>query len=150
MKFYVRDMVNKVYSIPEESKRWVKFGQTHHTDADNRFNPEIDDGYEKNYEDWDGKTAFSWPNLSHAQADIFEQFFLVDLFPATRPEKVWVEKYLGCEDNNRYDNCSGITELRLLSERQRKWVLQNLYALKDNKPVHEKFQPLKEKLENAK
>jgi len=150
MKFYMRDMVNKVYSIPDESKCWVKFGQTHHSNADDRFNPEVDDGYEKNYEDWDGKTAFSWPNLSQTQVNIIEQFFLNDLFPATGYTKVWVEKYLGCEDNNKYDTCSGITELRLLSKKQRNWVVANIYNLRDNKPFHEKFQPLKERLENAK
>ena len=78
--------------------------------------------------------------------DVIERFLLDELFPNPGPTKVWVEKYLGCEDNNLYNNCSGITELRLLTKKQRNWVLVNLYNLRDGKPVHGAFKPLQDKL----
>ena len=143
MKFYIDDFINLVFKKPADGKALVKFGKTRHSDALDRFNENVDDGYEKNYRDWDIKCAFSWV-LDPAKVDAMERFFLEQLFPNPGPTKVWIEKYLGCADQNHYSNCSGITELRLLSKRQRKWVLANMYNMKDGKPIDDAFNPLQE------
>ena len=51
-KLYVVEMVNKKYLGPNDGKKLIKFGITHHMDIMKRFNPEVDDGYERNYDDW--------------------------------------------------------------------------------------------------
>jgi hypothetical protein len=61
-----------------------------------------------------------------------EQRWLTEVFPNPGPTKVWVEKVLDCPDNQYYSEASGITELRLLTEKQRKWVLWQLYEMKEN------------------
>ena len=148
MKFYARDFKNIKYEN-NTGKVWMKFGITHHDDAEKRFDESVDDGYEKNYDDWDGETQFSWNNLTDKQADILEKHMLQQVFPNPGPTKVWVEEVLGCTDKNEYDNCSGITELRLLTVKQRKWVLWQLYSLRngDYDKLSEAFLPLVKKLE---
>ena len=148
MKFYARDFENIKYKN-NTGKVWLKFGKTHHGDAEKRFDESVDDGYEKNYQDWKGNTAFSWNNLTDKQADIIENHMLGDVFPNPGNTKVWVEATLGCDDLNEYDNCSGITELRLLTEKQRGWVLFQLYSLRngDYDKLSDAFLPLVNKLE---
>lgn len=146
MKFYARDFENTKYKN-NTGKVWVKFGKTHHGDAEKRFDKNVDDGYEKNYDDWKGSIAFSWNKLigkqsgpkdpkkelylTQEQVSILEDHILTKVFPNPGPTKVWVEQVLGCKDNNEYKKCSGITELRLLTVKQRKWILKQLYSLRD-------------------
>jgi len=114
---------NKVYQKPKDGKLMIKFGITHHKDALKRYDSSVDDGYSKNYEDWDIKTVYS-QNFFGEDAwtcgEELERHCLFDKFP---PEdfKVWVEDYLKIKDKRKYDN-SGITEIRLLTYIQ----LQNL------------------------
>ena len=42
-----------------------------------------------------------------------------------------VENVLDCPTKDYYTEASGITELRLLTEKQRKWVLWQLYKMKE-------------------
>ena len=147
MKFYARDFENIKYEN-DTGKVWLKFGITHHGDAEKRFDESVDDGYEKNYQDWKGDTAFSWNDLTNKQAVIIERHMLEQVFPNPGHTKVWVEKTLKCDDIHEYDTCSGITELRLITQKQRKWVLFQLYALRngDHDKLSEAFLPLVEKL----
>ena len=64
-------------------------------------------------------------------AEAEEQRWLTEVFPNPGPTKVWVEKILECPTMDYYTECSGITELRLLTEKQRKWVLWQLYKMKE-------------------
>ena len=57
--------------------------------------------------------------------------WLTETFPKSGPTKVWIEKVLGCPTMDYYAECTGITELRLLSQKQRKWVLWQLYTMRD-------------------
>jgi len=148
-KLYLNTFTNTVFPKPDDGKVFVKFGITHHMDAENRFNESVDDGYEKNYQDWDIKCDFSLISDAHKIEQI-EDYILTKVFPNPGPTKVWVEQYLGCPDNNYYDSVSGITELRLLTEKQRKWVLWQLYTIKkgDWDNVKPEFQPIQKILQS--
>lgn len=121
-----------MFRHPVADRAFVKFGITHHGNVEDRFNPLVEDGYEKNYEDWEIRCLFSQlvPTKDHALQ--MEHHMLHEMFPP-RQYKVWVERYLGCPDNNYYDRCSGITELRVVSIRQMKWAIAQLYAQRNNK-----------------
>lgn len=131
-KFYFCTFRNKKFTVPE-GKVLCKFGITHNNDVLARFNPNINDGYNKSekYLDWDIKADFSMWMENKDVAEAEEQRWLTDVFPNPGPTKVWVEKVLGCPSMDYYTECSGITELRLLTEKQRKWVLWQLYKMKD-------------------
>ena len=101
-KVYVMEVRNKVYPMPDSDKVFIKIGITHHMDAMKRFDPTVDDGYEKNYEDWEFDCKFSRKFPSKQEAEKYERYLLDDLFPAKR-YKVWVEDYLGLEDRNYYN-----------------------------------------------
>ena len=131
-KFYFCTFHNKKFTLPE-GKVLCKFGITHKNDVLARFNPDIDDGYNKSlkYLDWDIKVDFSMWMEDKAAAEAEEQRWLTEVFPNPGPTKVWVEKILECPTMDYYTECSGITELRLLTEKQRKWVLWQLYKMKE-------------------
>ena len=129
-KFYVCEFTNKKYPNPDPNKVFVKFGITHHWDVMDRFNPAIDDGYPKNYNDWNIVCKFSLVCETKEQAEAIERKWLSEVFPNPGPTKVWVEKYYGLEDNNFYYNNTGITELRLLTIKQSKWVYFTLHHMK--------------------
>lgn len=129
-KFYVCEFTNKKYPMPDPNKVFVKFGITHHSDVMDRFNPNVDDGYAKNYQDWDIVCRFSVACKTKQQAEQLEQYWLTKVFPNPGPTKVWVENYLKTEDNNQYADNTGITELRLLTVKQSKWVYFTLHQQK--------------------
>lgn len=124
-KFYVQEFTNMRYSKPDDGKTFIKFGITHHMDTQKRFDPSVDDGYKKEYDDWNIRTLFSRKYDTRSEAEHFEQGMLHTAYPADT-HKVWVESYLHNCDNRKYDN-SGITEIRLLNRRERKGMLQFLY-----------------------
>lgn len=131
-KFYFLTMRNKKFKVPE-GKVFCKFGITHQSDVLRRFDPSVDDGYFKSpkYLDWDIKPDFSIFFDTKEEAEKVEQHWLTEKFPNPGPTKVWVEKVLDCPSMDYYTEASGITELRLISEKQRKWVLWQLYTMKE-------------------
>lgn len=133
-KFYFCTFRNNTFNTPE-GKVFCKFGITHNNDVLARFNPDVDDGYTKSlkYLEWDIKADFSMWFDTKEEAEAEEQRWLTEVFPNPGPTKVWVENVLDCPTSDYYTECSGITELRLLSEKQRKWVLWQLYKMKDEK-----------------
>lgn len=126
-------MRNKVFQAPE-NKVFCKFGITHQKDVLRRFDPSVDDGYKKSekYLDWDIKIDFSMWFDTKDDAERYEQHWLSEVFPNPGPTKVWVEKVLDCPSMDYYTEATGITELRLLTEKQRKWVLWQLYQMKES------------------
>lgn len=128
-KFYVVKFTNKKYKTPH-GKVFFKFGITHYMKVEHRFDPNIVDGYEKNYEDWDIKVMFSIVCKSLAEAQALESHWLETVYPKSGPNKVWVEKVLGLGDQNYYYNNSGITELRLLDIDESRAVLNGLFNMK--------------------
>ena len=129
-KFYVGEFVNKVHKMPDPDKVFIKFGITHHWDVMDRFNPLVDDGYSKNYKDWVITCKFSHPYLSKEDAEQQENHWLNKQFPRNSQYKVWVENYLKIKNNTYYKDNTGITELRLLSLKQAKWVYYKLHSEK--------------------
>lgn len=119
--------------MPDSTKVFVKFGITHHMDVMDRFNPDVNDGYTKNYHDWDIVCKFSQVFRTKAEAEQMERHWLTNVFPNPGPTKVWVEKYLGAEHNNQYYDNTGITELRLLTQKQAKWVYYTLHQQKNQR-----------------
>lgn len=132
-KFYVCEFTNNKYPMPDPTKVFVKFGITHHMDVMDRFNPNVNDGYAKNYHDWDIVCKFSQAFRTKAEAEQVEQHWLTNVFPNPGPTKVWVEKYLGTKHNNQYYDNTGITELRLLTQKQAKWVYYTLHQQKNQR-----------------
>ena len=131
-KFYFCTFKNKKFQVPE-NKVFCKFGITHQSDVLRRFDPAIDDGYVKSekYLDWEITADFSvWFNTKE-EAEAEEQRWLTEVFPNPGPTKVWVEKVLQCDTMDYYSEATGITELRLLTEKQRKWTLWQLYQMRD-------------------
>lgn len=135
-KFYVCEFINNKYPMPDEEKVFVKFGITHHMDVMKRFDPNVNDGYPKNYNDWNITCKFSVVCKTKEEAERLEKKWLEQVFPNPGPTKVWVENYLKVEDNNQYYDNTGITELRLLSRKQAKWVYYTLHQMKKEKHEH--------------
>jgi hypothetical protein len=125
-------MKNKLFKNPDP-KVFCKFGVTHKPDVLDRFNPDIFDGYTKSekYLDWDIKVEFSMWFETEDEARAYEKYWLEEKFSKTSREKVWVEKVLECPTMDYYTEATGISELRLLTEKQRKWVLWQLYSKKE-------------------
>jgi len=113
---------------------FLKWGQTHHKDVMKRFDPTVDDGYPKSekYYDFEYKCLWSCLLDNKAEATEWEQSWIGPngMLPESRPEKVWVEKVLGCPDHNYYYDATGITEMRLVTEKQRGFFLKKLYNWK--------------------
>tara|TARA_R110000868_G_C10736754_1_gene752050 strand:+ start:277 stop:723 length:447 start_codon:yes stop_codon:yes gene_type:complete len=114
-KFYIVKMDNKKYVKPNDGRILVKFGITHHMDVMKRFNPSVNDGYVKNYEDWDIRVMYSQVFYSKEEALAVETHMKDIVFPPTT-HKVWLEDYLQCESRDEYYNNSGVTEFRLLTQ----------------------------------
>lgn len=131
-KFYFARFTNQKFTMPE-GKIFCKFGITHNNDVLARFDPNVNDGYNKSlkYLDWDIKVDFSMWMENREAAEAEEQRWLTEVFPNPGPTKVWVEKVLDCPTMDYYTEATGITELRLLTEKQRKWVLWQLYKMKE-------------------
>lgn len=136
-KFYACLFENIKHPMPDQNMVFVKFGHTHHTkDVLRRFDPKFDDGYVKNYEDWKITCKVSIWFKTKAEAEALEQHYLTYKFPNPGPNKVWVEKYLGLEDNNYYYDNTGITELRLLTKEQASQVFRSLHEHKEKVYEH--------------
>ena len=125
-KVYATTMTNKLYPMPDEDHVFVKIGITHHYDIMDRFNPKVNDGYEKNYDDWIISPKFSMPFNNVVSAMEFEQHILNKVIPA-KEYKVWVENYLNIPDRNYYKNNTGITEMRLLTKKHAGSLFQQLH-----------------------
>lgn len=134
-KFYVQEWVNNKYESPNDGMNIIKFGITHHMDVNKRNDPSVDDGYAKNYDDWNIRTLFSRKYDTKEEALRFESMMLHEAYPANT-HKVWMERYLNDCPNREYDN-TGITELRLLDDSDRHELLQFLYN--DLSAVERKF-----------
>ena len=128
-KFYLVLFKNKKHKTPD-GKVLVKFGITHHMKVEHRFDPSINDGYTKNYEDWDIKILFSIACKTKQDAEYLENYFLKKKFPYNSDYKVWVEDLFGMEDRNYYYDNTGVTELRLLSEKEKNGIVSRLFDLK--------------------
>ena len=75
---------------------------------------------------------------SYNEAKKLEDYYNKVLYPNPGPNKVWVENYFNLEDNNYYDNCSGITELRLFTRKQANYVVMNAYKMLSKDDVEQK------------
>jgi len=125
-KFYIVEMSNKHYPTPE-GYVFVKFGITHHMNIMDRFNPLVNDGYEKNYEDWNIVPKFSIACESKARAEQIEKYYHHTKYPYNSHYKVWVEKVIGIPDNDtKYSKSTGITELRYMPIPEAKKLYQSL------------------------
>lgn len=112
-KFYVCEFRNRLYPTPE-GFTFLKFGITHHTDVMKRFDPRVNDGYEKHYEDWDIRCKFSVSLPTQRWAEYVESQWLNKIYPLSSPAKVWIEKILDVPVKTKYSNNSGITEMRMV------------------------------------
>ena len=120
-KGYVAEFIPKRHKMQNKDDVLLKFGITKNMDVKQRFNSY----YEERYNDFDIKIKFSYAFETQAEAEDFERYWLEERYPNPGPNKVWVENYLGCE-NNRYDD-TGITEIRLLKRSEVASVLSELY-----------------------
>jgi len=116
-KLYVVTLQNKKYKKPDDGKILVKFGITHHMDIMKRFDPSVDDGYVKKYDDWIITPKYSQVFESLNEAKLAEEYLLTKMFPPTS-HKVWMEDYLKCESRDEYYDNTGITEFRLLTSQE--------------------------------
>lgn len=116
-KLYVVTLNNKKYRKPNDGKILVKFGITHHMDIMKRFDPSVDDGYVKKYDDWTITPKYSQVFESLEEAKLAENYLLSELFPPSS-HKVWMEDYLQCESRDEYYDNTGITEFRLLTPQE--------------------------------
>jgi hypothetical protein len=138
-KFYINRFENKNYSKPDDKKFIIKFGITRHSDALKRFDDSINDGYVKDYSDWNIKVLYSQnffgPN-ARTHAEEMERYFLHEVFPPST-HKVWIEDYLQIKDKRKYDN-SGITEIRLLTQKEINKTITNLKSNLTEEELNEK------------
>ena len=137
-KFYICEFVNTKHKMRSYDDCFLKFGITHHMDVLKRFDPKVDDGYIKNYQDWKIFPKYSKVLYSYNEAKKLEDYYNKVLYPNPGPNKVWVENYFNLEDNNYYDNCSGITELRLFTRKQANYVVMNAYKMLSKDDVEQK------------
>lgn len=129
-KSYICEFRNNKFKMPD-NRTFLKFGITRHSNVEDRFNPEVEDGYTKSdYADWDITVKFSMWHPTMEDAKHWERHWLNQKFPYDGPNKVWVEKVLGCPTNNYYDKDTGITELRLVTNKQVGWVMYKAYEQK--------------------
>jgi hypothetical protein len=148
-KFYIAQFKNKVYEKPKDGKLIIKFGITHHTDALKRFDENVDDGYTKNYEDWEVKIIYSQNFLKVDAWECgleLEKYVLFERFPP-ETHKVWIEDYLNIEDKHRYDN-TGITEYRLLAYSELQDIINELGSTLSEEELRLKAEKRKQ-LENT-
>lgn len=136
-KFYICEFINNKYEVPPGFVL-VKFGITHHMDVMDRFNPEVDDGYSKNYSDWTIKIKYSEVHQTKKSAEKQEKFWLLEIFPYNSKYKVWVEDLFQLDNKNFYYDNTGITELRLLPINTAKQIYQRLNRRKQQN-VHQSY-----------
>ena len=119
-KFYMAEFKHK-----KTKKALIKFGITKHMDALERFSIQESIQFGRSatqYEDFDIKIILSIPCFTFNEAYNIEQEMLNDFYPK---ENFIVERFLN-EPLNKYDNMSGVTELRYLTRDERKFCRQYL------------------------
>jgi len=116
-KLYIIVLVNKKYKKPNDGKIITKSGITHHMDVLKRFDPSVNDGYTKKYDDWIITVKYSQVFKSREEAEQVEKYLQQERFPPAT-HKVWLEDYLQCESRNEYYDNTGITEIRLLTPQE--------------------------------
>jgi hypothetical protein len=137
-KLYVVTLENKKYNKPVDGKILVKFGITHHMDIMKRFDPSVDDGYAKIYDDWIITPKYSQVFESLREADQVEKHLLWERFPPNT-HKVWVEDYLQCESRDEYYNNTGITEIRLLTPQELYSTISQLKSTQSQQQQEAKY-----------
>jgi len=136
-KFYFDLFENKKFVLADKF-RWDKHGEerflvkpgiTHNRDALDRYNVNAYDGYTKSqkYLDWDISCKFSMWFSTKDQAREYEKYWLEKEWPNPGYTKVWIEKALNCPTDDYYTEATGVSELRLISERQLKRALRMMY-----------------------
>lgn len=140
-KFYIVEMLNRKYGSPSDGKKLVKFGITHHMDIMKRFDPAVNDGYKKNYDDWIILPKYSQVYHTREEAESVEKYILNNVFPANT-HKVWVEDYLQCESRNEYYSNTGITEIRLLTHKEIRDIIKTLKSTQSVEQRHAKIDRL--------
>lgn len=116
-KLYIVLLENKKYSKPNDGLLMIKSGITHHMDVLKRFDPSVNDGYVKKYDDWIITVKYSQVFKSREEAERAEKYLQQERFPPAT-HKVWLEDYLQCESRNEYYDNTGITEIRLLTPQE--------------------------------
>ena len=126
MKVYLTIFEPVNDDMQDPSHVFVKFGYTHHNDVMKRFDPSVDDGYKKDYSDFKITPLFSRYIENKDLALDWEKYWLEERFPRSGMHKVWVENYLGLEDDHKYDD-TGVTELRLFTKSEVKGIVREMY-----------------------
>ena len=129
-KSYICEFRNKKFMMPD-NRTFLKFGITRHSNVEDRFDCLVDDGYNKSdYADWDITVKFSMWHPTMQDAEHWKMHWLNQKFPYDGPNKVWVEKILGCPTEDYYRQDSGISELRLVTLKQVGWIMYKAYQQK--------------------
>ena len=124
MKFYMCEFKHK-----QTGRKLHKFGITRHMDVMNRFSVVESERFNRSvhqYDDFHIRVLASYVCIDGNQASAIERSFL-DMYPKNG---LVVETALG-ESFGRYDNMSGVTELRKLTPSQLKDALKKIYGMID-------------------
>ena len=136
---YIVTLTNKKYQKPNDGLILVKFGTTHHIDdIMKRFDPAVDDGYVKKYDDWIITPGYDQEYQNYDKAHKVEQYILHKIFPP-KTHKRWMEDYLKCESRNEYYDNTGITEFRLLTKQELYIIISKLEATKSKEQREAKY-----------
>ena len=122
VKFYMCEFKHK-----RSGRKLHKFGITKHMDVMNRFSTEESERCNRSihqYDDFAIRVLASYVCTDGKQASAIERNFL-DMYPKNG---LIVEVALG-ESSGRYDDMSGVTELRKLSSSQLKDALKKIYNM---------------------
>jgi len=98
----------------------VKFGITHHGDVLKRYDPTVDDGYDVKFKQLIhdhlilDKVLYS-KLMPAKKARALEKEMLSKRFPYHSKYKVWLENWLGLQEDTTL-NDTGVTEFRLLEK----------------------------------
>ena len=133
-KFYCVELIPIRYQLIENiiGNVLFKFGITKHMKVEKRFDPKFNEVYN----DFIFKVKFSRRFNNKQLAEQEESYWLNERFPNPGPNKVWLEKYLQCENKQRY-NDSGITEVRLIDKETAKQVVKQCWdSLSMNEKQH--------------
>ena len=137
-KLYIVALENKKYKKPDDGLILAKPGLTHHMDVMKRFDPSVDDGYVKKYDDWIITPKYSQVFKSYDEAKCAENYLLHERFPPST-HKVWMEDYLNCESRNEYYDNTGITEIRLLTRQELYSTIAHLKSTQSKEQQEAKY-----------
>ena len=122
MKFYMCEFKHK-----RSERKLYKFGITRHMDVMKRFSTDESERFNRSihqYDDFDIRVLASYVCADGRQASAIERDFL-SIYPKNG---LIVEAALG-ESSGRYDDMSGVTELRKLSPSQLGCALKKIYGM---------------------